>query len=171
MDLKEEGGITMDEDGEEDEDEEAEDQELWGILGRRRGRFPQAWLSARIPCPRGFAWPLRPSGKRWGKLGELQDVITRGGGAGVPRPRFLALPPAPSREPQQTCSQLTSRGNESSRRNLGQPGGTSQGQKPRTRNTRPTTTGDNVLNVTGGTQRGINHNNAPQKLFGKFEGV
>ncbi len=28
MDLKEEGGITMDEDGEEDEDEEAEDQEL-----------------------------------------------------------------------------------------------------------------------------------------------
>ncbi len=28
MDLKEEGGITMDEDGEEDADEEAEDQEL-----------------------------------------------------------------------------------------------------------------------------------------------
>ncbi|BAQ20170.1 tegument protein BRRF2 [human gammaherpesvirus 4] len=61
---------------------------------------------------------------------HVQDVITRGGGAGVPRPRFLALPPAPSREPQQTCSQLTSRGNESSRRNLGQPGGTSPAVPP-----------------------------------------
>lgn len=62
---------------------------------------------------------------------HVQAFITRGGGGtGVPRPRCLAMPPAPSQESERPCSQLTSRRKESLRRNLGPPEGTSPSLPP-----------------------------------------